>query len=190
MNRYSIMKKAIFGITATVALAGTALAASLTSGLTKGQDVSPFHPKHVVGALANSEKCFPCTYKNRPQVQVWVNGDDVNNVLAIAKELNNAQNTFSGKEFKALVVFIAPESKQAALKKTLVDAAKKNNLEKVAMAMITPTDEAVKAYNINLKAKNTIIAYKDWKVTDTWVDVKASAAVSKALNASISKIAK
>jgi hypothetical protein len=41
-----------------------------------------------------------------------------------------------------------------------------------------------------MKAKNTIIAYKDWKVTDTWVDVKASAAVSKALNAGIAKIAK
>jgi hypothetical protein len=58
------------------------------------------------------------------------------------------------------------------------------------MAMITPDDEAIKAYNINMKAKNTIIAYKDWKVTDTWVDVKASAAVSKALNAGIAKIAK
>ena len=67
-----------------VCAAAIAFSGTLNSGLGKGENVTPFHPKHIVGPLAGSSNCFPCTFQNRPQVQAWINGDDAKNVAKIA----------------------------------------------------------------------------------------------------------
>lgn len=77
------MKKVLFSAVALAALAISAFA--VESGLKKGESVSPFHPQHISGPLANSNKCFPCTFQQRPQVQVWVNGDNKANVTALLR---------------------------------------------------------------------------------------------------------
>lgn len=86
-------------LAATVAVVLPALAAPI-SGLKAGDNVTPFHPKHVAGPLAGTDKCFPCTFQNRPQVQVWVNGDDGANVVALAKTLSTEMTEHKAKEFK------------------------------------------------------------------------------------------
>ena len=84
-----IMKKVLIG-TLIGAASVAVFAASMNSGLNPGESVTPFHPNHVSGPLANTTNCFPCTFQNRPQVQVWVNGDDLKNIAPIAKTLNTA----------------------------------------------------------------------------------------------------
>ena len=84
-----------------------ALAAPLASGLKPGENVTPFHPRHLAGPLAGSTNCFPCTFQNRPQVQVWINGDAPQNVATLGKTLSSAMKTYQGKEYKALVVFLS-----------------------------------------------------------------------------------
>lgn len=183
------MKKILFS---TVVLGAVAVAAFavVKSGLDKGENVSPFHPKHISGPLANSDSCFPCTYKNRPQVQVWVNGDSQENVMAIAKNLATAMDTHKKAEFKAMVVFLVEPSKMDATKKSMekMMAAYKGN--PVAISLLANNDDAVSAYKFNLKAKNTVFAYKNWKVEGKMVDFKADKAGLEALNGVIAKITK
>ena len=184
------MKLTTIASLAAVALVGTAFAASLKSGLASGERVTPFHPKHVVGALADTTNCFPCTFQNRPQAQIWVNGDSMTNVLALAKQLDKAQTTYKANEFKSLIVFIVPEADQAKWTKTLKETAAKENLSNVSMAMVTPDHASIKSYKINLASdvKNTVVFYRNWEVVSNWVNVKADAAGTKAVAGALAQV--
>ena len=174
------------------ALAALALAKGVSSGLAKGEDVSPFHPNHFSGPLANTTNCFPCTFQNRPQVQVWVNGDSPQNVAKIAETLNSAMKANGKSEFKALIVFVADGAKAEKAKADGLALVKKEGLGGVAMATISPSNEAVKAYKINTgpDVKNTVLVYRNWKVQDKMVNLQANAAGLKALDSAIATIVK
>jgi hypothetical protein len=159
------------------------------SGLKPGESVSPFHPTHVAGPLAGSTDCFPCTFQNRPQVQVWVNGDDSANVKSMMMALSKAVEQNKSKEFKAMVVLLAPAGKKAAViakAKSMVSSTK----IPVALAVLETTDEAVSNYKVNTSAdvKNTVFVYKNWKVANTMVNLKADSEGLKSLNGAIAKV--
>ena len=171
-------KMKIKSILATVALVAIAIPvfASIESGLKVGDRVTPFHPDHVSGPLAGSSNCFPCTFQNRPAVQVWVHGDDMKNIQAIAKELKENMDGHKGKEFKAMIVMIADNAKQMGEMKSMIAQhhGTKVDADGVAIAVIEKNNEALKAYKINLDSsvKNTVIIYKNWKVEKTFVNLK------------------
>lgn len=177
------MKKLIMA-SAGLGIAVFALA-NANSGLAKGESVTPFHPNHVSGPLAKSTNCFPCTFGNRPQVQVWVNGDDMKNVHAIAKNLNAMM--VKNDEFKALVVVVVDESKSKSIASELEAASKEKGMDKIGLSYIRKNDEAVGAYKINLAndVKNTVFVYKNWKVQDKFVNLKGDEAGINSLNAAI-----
>lgn len=160
--------------------------AGANSGLAKGEKISAFHPTHVAGPLAKSTDCFPCTFQNRPQVQVWVNGDDMKNVLSIAKTLN--EQMVNNSEFKALVVVITDDAKGVSAQ--LEAASKNKGLDKVGMAYLGKKDKAVGQYKINLAddVKNTVFVYKNWTVAEKFVNLKGDEAGLKSLNASIKTV--
>ncbi len=174
------------------ALAALALAKGASSGLSKGEDVTPFHPNHFAGPLAGTTNCFPCTFQNRPQVQVWVNGDRPENVAKIAERLDAAMKANGKAEFKALVVFVGEGEKAEKAKEAGLALVKKEGLKNVAMATIAPSNEAVKAYKINVSpdVKNTVIVYRNWKVQDKMVNLSADAAGLKALDGAIASVVK
>ena len=174
------------------AVAALAMAKGLPSGLDKGESVSPFHPDHFAGPLANTTNCFPCTFQNRPQVQVWVNGDSQQNVAKIASTLGTAMKKNGKAEFKALIVFIADGAEVGAAKAEGLALVKKSGLKGLAMATISPSNEAVKDYKINTspEVKNTVIVYKDWKVQNKMVNLKADASGMKTLDAAIRSVVK
>lgn len=181
---HDFMKKLMF---ASLGLGIAVFAfAGANSGLAKGESVTPFHPNHVSGPLAKSTDCFPCTFQNAPQVQVWVNGDDMKNVLSIAKSINSQM--VANKDFKGLVVVITEDSKTMAAK--LEEASKMKGLDKVGMAYISKKDKAVGNYKINLAddVKNTVFVYKNWKVAEKFVNLKGDEAGLKSLNASIKNV--
>lgn len=168
----------IKSVLATVAIAAIAIPvfASIESGLKAGDRVTPFHPDHVTGPLAGSNNCFPCTFQNRPAVQVWVHGDDLKNVQAIVKDLGENMNSHKDKEFKALVVMIADNAKQASEMKEMIAKHHdtKADQNSVGIAVLEKNNEAIKAYKINLdpSVKNTVFIYKNWKVEKTFVNLK------------------
>lgn len=182
-----------FGITlgAAALVAAFALAGN-KSGLDKGESVTPFHPKHFAGPLANTSKCFPCTFQSRPQVQVWVNGDSMTNVEKIAGALDAAMAKYTKQEFKALIVFVADASKVDASTKMLAKEMSGKNLKNVSMAVIANNDEAVKNYKINLSGdvKNTVFVYKDWKVQNKMVNLDAGKDGTKNLLSAIESVLK
>ncbi len=189
---FRISRNTVLSGLAAAAVAVPVLAAPLASGLKVGASVSPFHPKHIAGPLAGTTNCFPCTFENRPQVQAWVNGDDSKNVLPIAKSLSTAMKTHKDKEFKALVVFLAAPANVAKTEAAVRAAAKTPGTEGVGMAVLATNDEAVKNYSVNTSpsVKNTVIVYRNWKVADSFVNLKADAAGLAKLNAAIDGVTK
>lgn len=181
------MKKLLIATSVAAVAAASFAFYGLNSGLAVGERVTPYHPSHVSGPLAGTANCFPCTFQNRPQVQVWVNGDDHKNILAIAKTLEGAMK--SNKEFKALITFVT--SDVAGTKAKVAEAVKMSGMKTVGMAVIDKNDGAVKAYKINTDAgvKNTVFVYKDWTVTAKSVNVSGDKGVAW-LSGEIAKIAK
>lgn len=179
-------------LTSVAAAAVAAYALSpVTSGLKPGERVTPFHPTHVVGPLANSTGCFPCTFQNRPQVQVWVNGEKHENISAFAQTLSRAMVDHKGSDFKALIVVVEKEAKHKELAKMIKSTSAKLGVNNVGVALIDPSDDAVSNYKINLSSevKNTVFVYKDWKVAKSFVNLKADKAGLADLNSAISSVA-
>lgn len=184
------MNMTTLATSAVLTIAASAFAATLNSGLASGERVTPFHPKHVVGALADTTNCFPCTFQNRPQAQMWVNGDSLDNVMTIAKSLDAAQNTYKNSEFKSLIVFVLPKDKQEAFGKQLKETAKAKAFKHVSMAMIAPDSNAIKAYKINLSAevKNTLVTYRNWEVVQNIVNLKGDKSGLSTLGEALAKV--
>jgi len=180
----------IGAVAATAALAFAMTGGAAGNGLKPGERVTPFHPNHVVGPLAGTSNCFPCTMQWRPQVQVWVNNDTPENVLAIEKTLQKAMDANKKAEFKALVVYVAPKSKHAELAKTIKAGAEKNGTTAIGIALIDPSDDALDAYKIatSKDAKNTVYVYKDWVVKDTMHNFKADEKGLASLNTAIKSV--
>jgi len=90
------MKKGLMISGVALGVASMAMA-FVESGLNVGENVSPFHPKHVAGALKGTDQCFPCTYQNRPQVQAWVTNGDKATIHAMAGALDKAMAKYAVK---------------------------------------------------------------------------------------------
>lgn len=169
---------------ATLALATTMFGAS--SGLAVGEMVTPFHPTHVAGPDKGTSTCPPCKYGARPAVQVWVNEDDMSNVIALATNLSDKVKA-SKHEFKAFIIKLECCEGCAGHMTDMGGKLKNNNL---GIATIKVDDTAVKNYKINTseEVKNTVIVYKDKKVVAKFVNLKADAKGLKELNAAIAKV--
>lgn len=184
--------KLSLGVAAAAIVASAFAFTSVESGLKAGESVTPFHPTFVSGPLAGKDACFPCTYKNRPQVQVWVNGESEENIVRIAKSLQMNVDNHKGKEFQAMIVYVGPSKDCMACAGKMKAIAEKSGAKDVSFAVVGKKDEAVAAYKINLDSsvKNTVIAYKDWKVTSTAANVKGDDTGCAAICDMIAKIAK
>lgn len=180
-------KTALLGLAAVIV--SLPAFAGVKSGLAAGEAVSAFHPTHIAGPDKGTDKCPPCTYGNRPAVQVWVNGDSNENVLATQKILSNAVKNYAGKEFKAFVIVMTSDEKSLDTAQRL---AEDNPFDNVAIALIPHNHAAVKSYKVNPDAsvKNTVMIYKDRKVVANMVNFVANEKGAAALNSAIEKVAK
>lgn len=173
------------------------------SGLKVGDALPAYEPTHVSGPDANTKTCPVCKYGATPAVQVWVNNQNPENVLAIAKDLDATMkkaNAGGANKFRAFVVFLQGGCGAVSgccdnadvLTKTLKDLAAKNHLQNVAFAYIPNTDESLKSYQINSdKAmENTVLVYKGRHVTTKFVNLKADKAGLASLDKAVAAILK
>lgn len=174
-----------------VSMTAIAMTGKIDSGLKVGDFVSAFHPTHVSGPHKGTDACPPCTYGKLPQVQVWVNGDDEKNVEAITKLLDKRVGDWNKSNLKAFVIFVTSDANKAATAKKIEAIATKSGA-KIAMAWISKDDEAIEQYAINTDAKvmNTVLVYKDMKVSTKFVNMKADEKGLSALNSAVDKIVK
>lgn len=180
------MKTARFGTILVAALALPVLANAPDSGLKVGELTSAFEPHHVSGPDKGTDTCPVCKYGDRPAVQVWVNGDEPENVVAIAKDLDNKMAS-SKAEFRAFVVYLTHCAKCVEMTGTLANKVKGAN---VAMTHLPIDSESVKDYKVNTSTdvKNTVFVYKNRRVVAKFVNLKGDAAGLKSLSAAIAKI--
>lgn len=171
------------------AAAAVAAYAAAPAGLKTGEKVSAFHVQHLSGPLANKVACFPCTFQNRPQVQVWVNGDSEANVGAIAQALDKQMTAHKGEEFKALIIVIHNDANKAKAEALAKSIPAKYGAKQIGVAFISESDSSVKNYKIDLTKKNTVYAYKNWTVDQVWNDVDAKKD-GKTLNSAVATLVK
>lgn len=160
------------------------------SGLNVGEVVTPFHPKHVAGPDKGTDTCPPCKYGSRPAVQVWVNGDEFRNVKAIAKAVSSAVDSKKDAQFKGFVVFVVDKEMAGAWATRLEKMAEIEKLTNIGITVLEKGNEAIANYKVNTDAevKNTIFLYKDKKVSQKFVNLKADEAGMADLSKAIEQI--
>lgn len=123
-----------------------------------------------------------------PQIQVWINKDDSNNVAKLVKQLNGAMLANKDKKLKAFFIFLGDEK----LSPALTAIAEKANANDVCLAYLSPKDEAIKAYKVNLDpaVKNTVMLYKRRTVTSKIVNLVADEKGSAQLDSAIADLLK
>jgi protocatechuate 3,4-dioxygenase beta subunit len=186
----------VLGIKLIGSVAAAAFGALLTftgvsSGPNKGDMLSAFEPTHVTGQDAGTETCPVCKYGNLPAVQVWVNNDlpsaDVTKI-AVNLDKQMARINKDQLHFKSFVIFRSNDA--ARVQTNLKALANGEKLDRVALAWLTPANEALKLYAINPEAKTTVLVYKNRCVMDKFVDMKVDEAGLRELNAAIARITK
>ena len=179
--------KHIFAGAILASLGVTALAAALSSGPKVGDNVYPFEPNHVTGPDKGTQTCPVCKYGATPAAQVWVNGDNVKNIVPIAKELNAKANASN---FRAFIVFLIDPKDAAQTSKTLATIAQQNKLDKVAFTWLDKSSRSVSTYKVNTSSdvKNTVFVYKDRKVTQKFVNLHSTKEGLGDLQAAITQV--
>jgi hypothetical protein len=169
-----------------------AKATVVTSGLPVGGTVVAFHPWHASGADKNTMECPDCKYTTNPAVQVWVNDDAEQNVLAIAANLDKSVKANSNKKLKAFVVY-ANVNKQPdqTLRPKIADLAARNKLNNVALVVVGSWDKgAVRDNGINpdRRIRNTVYVYKKLIISSKFVNLVADAKGLAALDAAVNRV--
>jgi hypothetical protein len=183
------MTKKFLSIFAAVSiLALPVFASNPESGLKVGETVTPFNPTHVTGPLKGTNNCPPCTFGSRPQVQVWINGDETKNLVYIARMLEKEMKENEASELKAFVIVLTDTPEETA--KLLAAVGERVGAKNVGLAYLSKKDAAVSNYKFNVSAdvKNTVFVYRDKKVSEKFVNLKADEAGLAELAKSIDKI--
>lgn len=168
---------------AVAAMAG--FANPLESGVKVGESVSAFEPFHVTGPDKGTNTCPVCKYGATPAAQIWVNGDDLDNVGKLAKNLEARIEKAGSKKLKTFFVFLDP-----SVESKLPSMAEKLGLKYVALTYVKgPEDEATKTYGINTSSevKNTVMVYSKRQVLANIVNLKADEKGLKELDSAIDK---
>lgn len=183
------MKKAL--LIAAVACGALAFAVKgVNSGLSVGEMVTPFHPKHIAGPDKGTDTCPPCKYGARPAVQAWVHpSEKADTVAAIAKTLSANVSAHKAADMKGFMIMLTMCGACEAKANKFAETAK---IENLGIATLGVDNEAVKAYKVNTSAdvKNTVIVYKDKKVAAKFVNLTDSKEDLAKLQAAIDGVTK
>lgn len=119
-------------------------------------------------------------------MQVWNNGDTTENMVAISKFLNGRVEA-SKSDFKAFVINLVNNDADKATAQKVADMSKAPSIGSTVLAT---TDRGVRSYKINTadEVKNTVIVYKNKRVTAKFVNFKPNAKGLNELAEAISKV--
>jgi hypothetical protein len=125
-----------------------------------------------------------------PQIQVWINNDKPENVEKLVKTLNEAMVANKNKKLKIFAIFL--DGSKEKMEPMLTKLAEKAKAPDMSLTYISPKDDAIKAYKINLdpEVKNTVLLYRDRTVTANIVNLVADEKGLDALSKSITDLVK
>jgi hypothetical protein len=142
-----------------------ARSADVASGLPVGEFVPAWNPIHVAGPDKGTNTCPICTYLERPMVQVFIK--DGPQAAAFAEKVEQLVAAHEKKDFKGFV--IVTDGTADKLTRLGTDC----KITKSALCYPDPASKKVDLdkYHINPAAQNTIVVYRDYKVTATFVNL-------------------
>lgn len=182
------MKKVMFlSVVACVAAAAFAFK-GVNSGLSVGEMVTPFHPKHIAGPDKGTDTCPPCKYGARPAVQAWVSPNESADVVAaLAKTLSANVKAHKAADLKGFMIMLTMCSACEGKASKFADTAK---IENLGIATLSTSDGAVKNYKVSTdkEVKNTVFVYKDKKVAAKFVNLTNSPEDLAKLEAAIKQV--
>ncbi|HEY7154387.1 MAG TPA: YceI family protein [Gemmataceae bacterium] len=151
----------------SVALLVAAPPAELRSGLQRGEEVAAWNPIHVAGPDKGTRACPVCTYLERPVVIVFTRDGD--NAAALAEQLEKLVAANEGKDLKGFVIVLD------ATPDRLAKMAAEKRIAKIGLCYLDPRtkDKDLELYKIHPQARNTILVYRDYKVTANFVNLDA-----------------
>jgi polyisoprenoid-binding protein YceI len=151
----------------SVALLVAAPPAELKSGLQRGEEVAAWNPIHVAGPDKGTRACPVCTYLERPVVIVFTR--DGANAAALAEQLEKLVAANERKDLKGFVVVLD------ATPERLAKMAAEKRITKIGLCYPDPRtkDKDLELYKIHPQALNTILVYRDYKVTANFVNLDA-----------------
>jgi hypothetical protein len=125
-----------------------------------------------------------------PQIQVWINNDDPANVEKLVKTLNDAITENKEKRLKAVFVFV--DDKGKSLEPRLTALAEKLKAPDLMLTYLSSKDEGVADYKVNLDptVKNTVMIYRNRRITSKHVNLVADEKGLETLKASIAEVVK
>ena len=141
-------------------------AARLQSGLSIGAAVPSWEPVHVAGPDQGTQACPVCTYGARPMILVVTR--DGPNAATLAARVEHLVATAADEELKGFVVVTG--STPARLRRL----AREQGIEKAALCYPEPGHEHTdlqEKLKINPRARNTVLVYRHFRVTATFVNV-------------------
>jgi hypothetical protein len=158
-------------------------AADLQSGLQVGEAVPSWQPMHVAGPDRGTRACPTCTYGARPMIQVFTKDGPNAALLAAQVEALVAEN-----QLQELKGFVTVTDGAAPRLRVL---ARRVGITKAALCYPAPAradEDLRRKLKINPAADNTIIVYKDFVVTASFVNVDGHAfgPVAQAVRAIVS----
>lgn len=123
-------------------------------------------------------------------MQVWINDDDSTSLAAIAKALSATVKANEAKQLRAFIIVLTDKDKAEKTASSLEKVAKDLNVSNIGIAYLARDDGGVRGYKINTDAsvKNTILVYKNKRVTTKFVNLVADKAGLKQLETGISSL--
>jgi polyisoprenoid-binding protein YceI len=151
------------------------------SGLAVGEEVEPWTPVHVAGPDKGTRTCPVCTYLACPAVVVFAKkGENTERLLTEIEQLCLEH----GDQLKGFVTVL--DASPAELE--LIATQNGVTLASLCYPDAKTGKKDLAAYHVNPDVANTVMVYKDYKVTANFIDLKASdvakleSAVERVLN--------
>jgi protocatechuate 3,4-dioxygenase, beta subunit len=138
---------------------------AVISGLQKGDDIESWNPIHVAGPNKGTNACPVCTYMTLPAVVIFTK--DGPNLPALAVRLQDLVNRKKDTQLKGFVVVL--DSTPDRLRQMAGDA----GITQIGICYPDPVerDHDLQIYKINPQADNTVMVYKNYKVTANFVNL-------------------
>ena len=149
-----------------VALLVAAPPAELKSGLQRGEEVAAWNPIHVAGPDKGTRACPVCTYLEKPAIVIFMRDGD--NAAALAEQLERLVAANEAKGLKGFVIVLDATPEKVA--KMAAD----RRITKIGVCYPDPQtkDKDLELYKVHPQALNTIILYRDYKVTANFVNLE------------------
>jgi protocatechuate 3,4-dioxygenase beta subunit len=141
---------------------------SVTSGLQRGEDIHSWNPIHVAGPNKGTNACPVCTYEALPAVVIFTRQGP--NAAALSTRLQNLVVQQRQMKLKGFVIVL--DSTPDELKQLAGNL----NITQIGLCYPDPQtrDRDLQLYKINPAATNTVMIYKNYKITANFVNLDAS----------------